>query len=415
MTGKKHVKKKSVILTVALLILTMLFSTILPVFSSSSYAAVLSGPGTDPTALPDGYDQERWDRLWDSELGYEELPYLIKEFNPTIVSADQAFLNSMGDVEMEALAAYKMEDNFKDDMEMLEESGALETMEGQIMYATLKAYANVMGSTGDTISYAVKQAKRPNSSAYRQIEHAVDMLTNGAKQVMIGYEMASSQKETLEEMRAMYQALYEVSLAQKGLGMATTADVCQAKANLIAAEKSLMSLNNTIESLETTLLQMTGWSTNEKNRPEILPIPEVDTAVLEEYNLESDVIKAIGNNQTLIEKRRTSSDHSTTGINAKLREIEQDEQLITIQLEGLYEAMFQKKGLYEAACLEFERVEMAMAAAEIQYQNGGISQIGYMGQKLAWLQADGARKSANLELLQALEAYCYAVDGYIAY
>lgn len=415
MTGKKRMNKKWVTWTAALLVLTMLLSAVLPVVSGIAYGAVLPGPGTDPEAVREGYDTELWDRLLDSELEYEELPYLVKEFNPTMVSADQSFLNSMSDVEVEALAAYKMEENFKDDMEALENSGALATMEGRIMYETLKAYAKAMGSTGDTISYAVKQTKREDSSAYRQIGNAADMLTNGAKQVMIGYEMASAQKETLEEMRTMYQALYDVSVAQKELGMVTDTDVYQAKSNLLAAENSLMSLENTIESLEVTLLQLTGWSTNKGNRPKILPIPEVDPAVLEEFHLETDVVRAIGNNQTLITKRRTSSDHTTAGIRAKLRAIEQDEQLITIQMEGLYETMYQKSEMYEAACLDYEHARMVMDTAEIQYQNGSIGRIGYMGQKLAWLQARGAKRSANLELLQAIENYNYAADGYLAY
>lgn len=386
-----------------------------PAFTGAAQAATLYGPGEDTAAIPEEYSREEWDKLLDSQVEYYEIPALVKEFNPNLVMADQAFQRAIDDVENEALAAYKMEDDFKDDMEELEDSGALATTEGQIMYATLKAYAKVMGSTGDSISYAVKQTKRDDSSSYREIKNARKLLTNGTEQVMIGYDMVTSQKETLITMRELYQKIYDATLVQREQGLATDADVKQAKANLVAAENSLFSLDNTVESLETTFLHLIGWSVNEKNRPEIISIPEVDPSALDGYDLQSDIQKAIGSNQTLISKRHTSSDGSTTGINAKLREIEQDEQLITIQMEALYDAMFQKRAAYEAACMDYESAEITRAASEIQYQMGSIGEIGYLGQQLGFYQAQGAMKVANLELLQAMETYRWAVDGILEY
>lgn len=384
-------------------------------FGGTAYAAQMIGPGESRWEIPQEYTPEQWDKLMNSQVEYSEIPALIKEFNPNIQIADQAFDNAMFDVENQALAAYKMEDDFRDDIEELEESGALATMEGQIMYATLNAYADAMGSTGDTISYSLKQAKREDSSSYREIKNARKLLTNGAEQVMIGYNMAASQLDTLHTMCDMYQMLYDATLVQQEQGMAVTADVHQAKANLIAAENSLMSLENTVESLETTFLQLVGWTTNEENRPEIIPIPEVDLQSLNAYDLESDIQKAIGNNQTLITKRRTPSGGSTTGIQAKRREVEQDEQLIAAQMQKLYDHMFQKKAAYETACMDYERAEIMRDAGEIQYQNGSMGQIAYLGQQLAYQQAIGAKRTANLELFQAMETYRWAVAGLLEY
>ena len=54
---------------------------------------------------------------------------------------------------------------------------------------------------------------------------------------------------------------------------------------------------------------------------------------------------------------------------------------------------------------------MAWSAAQIQKQNGSLSQIQYLQQELAWLTAESGYRCADLDLQQAIQNYNWAVAG----
>jgi hypothetical protein len=392
-----------------MLLITVLVSITGNIMAPPAFAAGLKEPGKAENAAPDGYDEEQWETLQDDILEYKELGDRIKLFNPDMISANEMYWSAMDDVKDQYLAAYKDSRDYKDDAKDLKDEGGLSTMDGQILYTTLRAYEKAMKSAGDKISRAYKYNTRPDASSYEPVRKGEKQLTSGAQQAMIGYNMAAAQQKTLQTMKEMYGKLYTATVSMQNLGMATEADVTAAKKNLLNAESSLANLNNTVDSLGATLKLLTGWPA--ESIPQIQSVPPVDLSKIEELNLQEDTVKAICNNYALIAERHKETDRSTTRVKSKFRNEEQTEQNLSVEMEQLYQEIMEKKKNYEAARTAYDQAVIIKNAAEIQLQNGSISQIEYLGQMLSYYQAEGEKTDADLSLRQAMELYYWATEG----
>ncbi len=373
------------------------------------YAAEMEEPGKAKNAIPQGYDQRRWELLQDNVLEYEELGDRIQLFNPNMISANEMYWSAMDDVKDQYMAAYEDARDYKEDADDLKDAGGLSTMDGQILYATLRAYEKAMKSAGDKISRAYNYNTKSDATSYEPVRKGAKQLTSGAQQAMIGYNMASAQQKTLQTMKEMYEKLYQSVVSMQGLGMATDADVTAAKKNLLNAESALAGLDNTVESLGSTVKLLAGWTGEIK--PQIQSVPSADLSKLEELNLQEDTASAIRNNYTLIEERHRKTDRSSTRVISKFRSEAQMEQNLSIQMEQLYQDILQNKKNYEAACTAYDQAIVVKNATEIQLKNGSISQIEYLQQMLSYYQAEGEKTNADLSLRQAMELYYWATEG----
>ena len=373
------------------------------------YAAEMEEPGKAKNAIPQGYDQRRWELLQDNVLEYEELGDRIQLFNPNMISANEMYWSAMDDVKDQYMAAYEDARDYKEDADDLKDAGGLSTMDGQILYATLRAYEKAMKSAGDKISRAYNYNTKSDATSYEPVRKGAKQLTSGAQQAMIGYNMASAQQKTLQTMKEMYEKLYQSVVSMQGLGMATDADVTAAKKNLLNAESALAGLDNTVESLGSTVKLLAGWTGEIK--PQIQSVPSADLSKLEELNLQEDTASAIRNNYTLIEERHRKTDRSSTRVKSKFRSEAQMEQNLSIQMEQLYQDILQNKKNYEAACTAYDQAIVVKNATEIQLKNGSISQIEYLQQMLSYYQAEGEKTNADLSLRQAMELYYWATEG----
>jgi len=374
-----------------------------------AFAAGMKEPGKAENAVPDGYDEKQWEMLQDNVLQYDELGDRIKLFNPDMISANEMYWSAMDDVKDQYMAAYKDAGDYKDDADDLKDEGGLSTMDGQILYATLRAYEKAMKSAGDKISRAYNYNTKSDASSYEPVRKGAKQLTSGAQQAMIGYNMAAAQQKTLQTMKEMYERLYSATISMEGLGMATDADVTAAKKNLLAAESSLASLNNTVASLGSTLRLLTGWTG--ENMPQIDAVPPVELSKIDELNLQEDTAEAICNNYTLIDERHKKTDRSTTRVKSKFRSEDQIEQNLSIKMEQMYQEIMEKKKNCEAARTAYDQAVIIKNAAEIQMQNGSVSQIEYLEQMLSYYQAEGEKTNADLSLRQAMELYYWATAG----
>lgn len=373
------------------------------------YATEMAEPGKAKNAIPQGYDQRRWELLQDNVLEYEELGDRIQLFNPNMISANEMYWSAMDDVKDQYMAAYEDARDYKEDADDLKDAGGLSTMDGQILYATLRAYEKAMKSAGDKISRAYNYNTKSDATSYEPVRKGAKQLTSGAQQAMIGYNMASAQQKTLQTMKEMYEKLYQSVVSMQGLGMATDADVTAAKKNLLNAESALAGLDNTVESLGSTVKLLAGWTGEIK--PQIQSVPSADLSKLDKLNLQEDTASAIRNNYTLIEERHRKTDRSSTRVISKFRSEAQMEQNLSIQMEQLYQDILQNKKNYEAACTAYDQAIVVKNATEIQLKNGSISQIEYLQQMLSYYQAEGEKTNADLSLRQAMELYYWATEG----
>lgn len=365
------------------------------------------GPGTSPE--PEPYTEEELARLQDNALEYDEVQLRVREYNPAISQAwktykdtKRDYVNMVTELESQYDTVIDMADSYVDLGNMMGNPTLVAT--GKSLG---KAYKTTLQGVRDTVNNWDN-----NRSATSQIRQFERQMTAGAQQALIGYDMIRKNMSTLETMVQLYQKQYDMYQRMQSLGMATDKDVLSAQTSLLSGQSQLASLNSQSDSLRRTLCLMLGYDPD--SNPDIRPIPDFDRNRLNAMNLEEDTRMAIGNNYTLIGQRTSSKARTSSGVEIRLKGIEEGEQKLTIEMQRLYQEVMDKKAAYDAAATGFAAAEKTFGASTRQYQNGMLSEVQYVGTQIAYNQKKAAFESANLELWQAMENYDWGVMGLAA-
>jgi len=140
-----------------------------------------------------------------------------------------------------------------------------------------------------------------------------------------------------------------------------------------------------------------------------------------EIDVNADKERAVNNNYDLISLRTSkgggmdqieqATTKSTTQIKNKIQNVAYSEEMVRSDIQRLYDDIVEKKASYDASSTELQSTQMIWDAAQIRKQNGSISQIEYLQQELAYLQAQASLRCADLNLRQSMENYNWAVKG----
>lgn len=103
---KKYIQRVNMQRICAYLLLISIFLNLVINPLHVVMAGYKNEPGVSPDSVPEGYDEETWERLNDHVLEYDELAARIMEFNPNMISADGAFQAAMSDISDQARNAY---------------------------------------------------------------------------------------------------------------------------------------------------------------------------------------------------------------------------------------------------------------------------------------------------------------------
>ena len=366
---------------------------------------LLAGGSFSSWAKLSDYDAETAARLQDDKLEYDELENLIREYNPEISYAYNQLDFSDDDT---ASTVRNLKDSiekndYKDTVKALKEQKkqleAMPDFEGkdaalQELKTTIKGLESMLDAPSAT-----------TKATDKQLEKARKQIDTGARSALKG-------TQTLEKVEELQKEALEAAKLQAGLGMATDTGVLQAQSDLLSSQSQLDNLRNLSNNLRSQLCLLTGWKVDAT--PEIGTVPAADPSKIDNIDLAADILKAIGNNQTLISQRHASSTKSTAAIDNRLKNIDVSEQQLTVEMQRLYSVMQQKKVLYDAANTAYQKALLAKGAAERQYDLKMLSRLQYLGAEAQFYQAEGARKSADTALLQAMLDYDWAVQGYVS-
>lgn len=376
----------------------------------SVYAA--EGPGQVEKPLPEGITTEQWGQLNNQTIEFDELPNLIKYFNPDVQNMTSPIYNGIENTEYKYDGLRSTIKDLEDEMDNLKDSGEAGTDEGKKRYESLGGDLIRSKKTAEGTMKAIKNLKKDNSSANFNITRISRQYEYFADQVMIGYYNASANKALLQKVAELRNTAYEAqSLGQK-IGTATELDVLNAKKEVLSAQSSLIGLDGTINSLHRSLALMTGYSTD--SLPVVGSLPELDLSVISSIDLQADTAKAIGNNYDLIDMRRANSNKTTTGMQNKQASVTEGEQNVAASMQSLYQDIKQAKTAYEATLTSYEKAGLDNGKAERSFQMGMLSKITYLQSQMAFLQAEGAKQSAYSDLYQAYTTYQWAVKGIIS-
>jgi len=370
-----------------------------------------AGPGQPESPIPDGVTEEQWNRLNDQTIEFDELPELVRYFNPSVLNTTDTIHDSLDNQRYihDEMCRYIMD--LKDEADELKDSGAADSADGMEQFMILNMTVKSMKNSAETMGRALDYIDRPNSAVNSNITTAVKNYTYYANQTMIGYNSALANRATLQKVAELSAAALEAQKLSVGQGVATEADVLSAQKEVLSAQASLLKLDNTIDSLRNSLCLMTGYSPDAV--PAIGGLPELEPGTVSAIDLEADTAKAIGNNYNVISQRHSASNKTTTGMKNKEARVSEGEQNVAVTLQSYYQAVLQGKTAYEAACTSYEKAVLEKGKADCSFKLGMLSKISYLQAQMAFLQAESAKQNAYNTFYQAYDTYQWAVNGII--
>lgn len=349
---------------------------------------------------------EEWAKLRDNAIEYDELEDLIQEYNTT-VQTNQLDLNEFR----------KKYGNTKDDV-----SQKYRDMADEI-YSSIEypdsddpSYGYMVASVLSAEIQAKNMEKQADDNLedteiiYLNYKQAEKTLVTVAQTNMITYE--KNQLALQQAEIAKKQAEIDIASAQSQLaaGTGTQIDVLNAQEALQTAERNLVSAQTDIDTVRQKLQLMLGWRYDDT--PEISKVPSADMSRIEQMNPQADLEKAVENNYTvMVNRKKIANSSSTDTINTLNKTIEDNQKKIASALTGNYQNVQAAKLAYDQAVAELDLENRNLQTIQTQYQQGSASQNQLSRQQYTVQNKQLAVEIADLNLLQTMETYDWAVNG----
>ena len=358
-------------------------------------------------------------RLADNQLDYDEIGARVKEYYGPIKSAYAMARGMKEDQGQIAVNSRTTADDLlsqaKAAEDLAKEQSGMEQMISKATARALRKSVNQLRTTANSLDRSLER----KSSSEKQIDRQANSLILNVEMMLNQYQQLLSQRTIAAKGVELATAAKQLQDTMQAQGMAVDADVLSAAASLSSSQSQLNQLDAGIEQIRKMLCSFTGY--DEAANPVFGEVPSADPSYIATVNVTEDKEKAVNNNYNLISLRsqtgggmtdlqiRTSK--TTTQTANKLRNVEYSEENVRSNIQALYDEMEEKNASYIAAKTAYESGQIAWQAAQIQKANGMLSNIQYMQQELAWLQAQSGYKCADLALQQALQNYKWAVAG----
>lgn len=370
---------------------------------------------TDPNVA---YEQEQ-QLLSDGHLDYGEIEERVKNYYGPMKSAYDMAKGMVEDQADIAVNERIMANDLLSQADVAEDMAEEQTgMDQAISAATAKALRQSARQMRNAASM-MGQSLKKTSSTERQVDRQANSLIMNVQSMMNQYEQLVSQRAMAAkgvELARTARALQDTMQSQ---GMAVDSDVLSAAASLSSAQSQLASLDAGMEQIYKLLCSFTGY--DPASGVTFGAIPSADLAAIDAIDVNADKEKAVNNNYNLISLRSSTgggmtdfqarTTKTTTQTENRLRNVEYSENTVRSDIQALYDQILEKRAAYDAAKTAYESGKMVWDAAQIQKQNGSLSQIQYLQQELAWLTAESGYHCAGLELQQAIQNYRWAVAG----
>ena len=370
---------------------------------------------TDPNVA---YEQEQ-QLLSDGHLDYGEIEGRVKNYYGPMKSAYDMAKGMVEDQADIAVNERIMANDLLSQADVAEDMAEEQTgMDQAISAATAKALRQSARQMRNAASM-MGQSLKKTSSTERQVDRQANSLIMNVQSMMNQYEQLVSQRAMAAkgvELARTARALQDTMQSQ---GMAVDSDVLSAAASLSSAQSQLASLDAGMEQIYKLLCSFTGY--DPASGVTFGAIPSADLAAIDAIDVNADKEKAVNNNYNLISLRSSTgggmtdfqarTTKTTTQTENRLRNVEYSENTVRSDMQALYDQILEKRAAYDAAKTAYESGKMVWDAAQIQKQNGSLSQIQYLQQELAWLTTESGYHCAGLELQQAIQNYRWAVAG----
>lgn len=370
---------------------------------------------TDPNVA---YEQEQ-QLLSDGHLDYGEIEGRVKNYYGPMKSAYDMAKGMVEDQADIAVNERIMANDLLSQADVAEDMAEEQTgMDQAISAATAKALRQSARQMRNAASM-MGQSLKKTSSTERQVDRQANSLIMNVQSMMNQYEQLVSQRAMAAKGVELARTARAFQDTMQSQGMAVDSDVLSAAASLSSAQSQLASLDAGMEQIYKLLCSFTGY--DPASGVTFGAIPSADLAAIDAIDVNADKEKAVNNNYNLISLRSSTgggmtdfqarTTKTTTQTENRLRNVEYSENAVRSDIQALYDQILEKRAAYDAAKTAYESGKMVWDAAQIQKQNGSLSQIQYLQQELAWLTTESGYHCAGLELQQAIQNYRWAVAG----
>ena len=420
------------------------YRQVLPLLTAAALASF--SPVQALAANPQfAHDEATWGRLQDNTMEYDELSLLVEEYNPNYQNEQASYNDTKNDddaaeirrdAKNSAAELYDSADDLRsqaedlsdqaadlsDQAEAAREAGnaalAAQLQAGAASY--MAGYAPLMSAAAMTQNSALKSDISADSSFVdsdmRKIQHIKNQkgIIVSVQNLFNSYNQLRANADLIQKNVEVMEAAANAVQTQASIGMATQADVLKSQKNLQSIKATQTETLASLETLRQNLCMMTGWSYDAQ--PEIKEVPQADLASVDQLNLEADRQKALENNYDLQYSRRALNNMQENSTDKKNQErtVKNLEQSISASMTNLYSDIQQKKIAWQLAQAELATEQQSMSATETKRSLGMVSSLEYLQAQSSFLGKQIAERTANMSLFQAVEAYNWAVNGYLS-
>ncbi len=309
--------------------------------------------------------------------------------------------------------------------------------EAETVYQGLVEMQNVMITTATANKLAAEAAIKALGESEDDAEDNIDdqaaaakkALENTEKQLTAAAQSAYTgiialQSQLLAMNRQVSAVDRNISVLEKqleiGMGAQINLDNLRQSRNDLAS--AMQSLENTISNTEKQLALLCGYDNN--TTVKVGDAPSVNQTSLDSINYKKDLEKALENSYSLWSKkedaRKAENDYNDDVTSTKdfydaaKVLVENEEISVKNSFRTMYEAIWEKKRLFEEAKGAFETENKNYIIASAKFERGMISQNAYLDAEDALNTKIDSMETAERDLFTAYNTYDWARKGYMA-
>ena len=360
-------------------------------------AVAASSPSVSLAGSPEfAYTAEQWASFRDNKLEFDEIIYLIHEYNNTVIQNQIEYKEYRGETRDDiSQDYYDAADDVYGAMDYPDSSDSdfasrlSSYLNSQIQVEKLREQGDDNVDDGE-----IKKL------GYDQTEAT---LVKQAQTSMINYWTQAYTLMNLNESKVQAQLAYDSTVTKLNAGMGTQADVLSAKESILSARTSL-------DKTKEELCLMLGWTYGAD--VEICDVPEPDIAGISAIDLEADITKALENNYSLkILEKQIGHAVSTSNRESLEQSYKNQKEVAANSVKTAYQDLILAKEDYVQAQQSYESESSTMAAADRKLLAGTMTRNDYQKQKSSFTTAEVNVRTKKLALLTAQVNYDWAVDG----
>ncbi len=403
-------------------------------------SALLSSPltafGAPPyDNIPEGLTEERYEQLCDDTVEWDEIEDLIRYFSPTYSSLLEQANSTLDDIQSStAEDIINYPDLIKQTEEGLEaaygllaqyentlpaDSSVIQNLKANIADAELNKAQLIEGleniyKTNAQIEGRLYVSGTQTGVTSRdaieiQLYPVMEQLRSVIEGLVISYGQLSASRDIYAQQADLYRSVLTMQESMLGLGLATQAEVAQARNDLNVAQSTLAQTDASLNQLAEAIGLQLGY----KDRiPQIGPAPDPDLSYVENADLAADIVRAGGENTEI--RSAYKSDGTTAG--TALRDMTYNEAMgkLSSRMNELYADMKEKAVLYEASQATLKKAELTLSGAQTRYELGMLGASEYKAQILTYTSYMVSAQLAKSNLQQSINNYRWAVEGVLS-